>query len=90
MLSTPYQQLDDTSARVNGEQWATQILCNPYYTSLNTIPHKDRLSIFKLLLGPHELKFQFNEWTYNLLKEFTQSAAVMRYLEETCDGLVLS
>ena len=90
LLSTSYQQLDDTSARVNGEQWVTQILCNPYYTSFHTIPHKDRLSILQLLLGPHELKFQFNEWTYNLLKEFKQSAAVMRYLEDTCDGLVLS
>lgn len=90
LISTSYQQLDDTSARVNGEQWATQILCNPYYTSYHTIPHKDRLSLLQLLLGPHELQFKFNERTFELLKEFKQSAAVRKYLEDVCDGLVLS
>lgn len=90
LLSTRYQQLDDTGARVNGEQWATQILCNPYYTSYHTIPHKDRLSILQLLLGPFELQFEFNDETFELLKEFKQSSSVIRYLRDTCDGLVLS
>lgn len=90
LISTQYQQLDDTSARVNGEQWATQILCNPYYTSYHTIPHKDRLSILKLLLGPFELQFEFNESTFELLKELKQSSAIIEYLKNNCNGMVLS
>jgi hypothetical protein len=31
LKSTPYQQIDDTGARVNGSNHYTQILCNPYY-----------------------------------------------------------
>ena len=90
LLSTPYQQLDDTSARVNGKQWVTQILCNPYYTSYHTIPHKDRLSVLEMLLGPHELHFQFNNDTFELLKEFKQSPSVITYLKTNCDGLILT
>ena len=90
LISTQYQQLDDTGARVNGEQWATQILCNPYYTSYHTIPHKDRLSILKLLLGPFELQFEFNESTFELLKELKQSSAIIEYLKNNCNGMVLS
>ncbi|MCA9123417.1 MAG: transposase [Planctomycetaceae bacterium] len=30
LASTPYQQTDDTSARVKGQFWHTHILCNPY------------------------------------------------------------
>ena len=29
LISTPYQQIDDTSARVNGQNYYTHILCNP-------------------------------------------------------------
>lgn len=90
LLSTSYQQLDDTSARVNGEQWATQIICNPFYTSYHTIPHKDRLSILQLLLGPNELKFQFDEGTFKLLNNLKLSIAIINYLKKYCDGLVLS
>lgn len=90
LISTPYQQLDDTSARVNGEQWVTEILCNPYYTSYHTIQHKDRLSILHLLLGPHELHFEFTNDTFELLKELRQSAAIIDYLKNSCTGLVLS
>ena len=36
LYSSNYQHIDDTSARVNGEQWCTHILCNPYYTAYFT------------------------------------------------------
>jgi len=45
LSSTPYQQTDDTSARVKGEFWNTHILCNPFYTLYSTRPSKDRLSV---------------------------------------------
>jgi len=36
LASTPYQQTDDTSARVDGEFWHTHILCNPFYAAYFT------------------------------------------------------
>jgi hypothetical protein len=90
LISTTFQQLDDTSARVNGQQWYTQILCNPYYAIYNTIPHKDRLSVLNLLLGPHELNFLFNEESFELLDKLKVSSAIIAYLMDNCKGLLLS
>ena len=44
LVSTPYQQIDGTGAKVNGEKHHVQIICNPYYSIYFTLPHKDRLS----------------------------------------------
>ncbi len=44
LLSTDYQQIDNTSSRVHGGDHYTQIVCNPYYTAYFTAPHKDRLT----------------------------------------------
>ncbi len=43
-----------------------------------------------LLLGPHELHFEFNDDTFELLKELRQSVAIIDYLKNSCTGLVLS
>lgn len=89
LRSTSFQQMDDTGARVNGEQWYTQILCNPYYTSFHTIPHKDRLSIIQLLSGGQEILFLFNEEAFELLKRFKLSSAILSYLKDNCSELTL-
>ena len=51
LASTPYQHLDDTSTRVNGEAQYCQILCNPLYTAYQTTPGKDRRTIIEVLRG---------------------------------------
>jgi len=89
LQSTDYLQMDDTGARVNGEQHYTQILCNPYYTSFHTIPHKDRLSIIQVLLGGNTPQFLFNEEAFQLLKTFKLPSVVISYLEENCSGLIV-
>ena len=38
LASTPYQHLDDTSTRVDGEGWYCQILCDPFYTAYLACP----------------------------------------------------
>ena len=38
-----------TSARVNGDNHYTQILCNPYYAAYFTVPYKNRESILEIL-----------------------------------------
>jgi len=36
LSSTTYQQIDDTSARVKGQNHYTQIVCNPFYSAYFT------------------------------------------------------
>ena len=68
LASTPYQQTDDTSARVAGKFWHTHIVCNPYYTAYSTRPHKDRLTVLSVLQNTDNLRFRFNTKTLELLQ----------------------
>lgn len=61
LLSTPYQQIDDTGARVDGQNYHTHILCNPWYTAYFTTEKKDRLTIIELLQNGSELKYCLNQ-----------------------------
>ncbi len=75
LASTPYQQTDDTSARVDGEFWHTHVLCNPYYAAYFTRPHKDRLTLLEVLQNTNDLRFRFGQETCGLLSdEFTVPA----------------
>lgn len=49
LASSPWQQIDDTSTRVNGINQHCQVVCNPLYTSYHTTPAKDRLTVIDLL-----------------------------------------
>jgi hypothetical protein len=68
LASTPYQQTDDTSARVDGQFWHTHILCNPFYAAYFTREHKDRLTVLEVLQNTSELRFQFGAETLELLR----------------------
>jgi len=88
LSSTPYQQTDDTSARVKGEFWNTHILCNPFYTFYSTRPGKDRLTVLKVLQNTDELRFLFGEATCQLLqdefslpKKWSEKIAALREVE---------
>ena len=67
--STPYQQTDDTSARVAGQSWHTHVLCNPFYTWYSTRAGKDRLTVLAVLQNRAEPRFRFNEQTLALLRD---------------------
>ena len=68
--STTYQQIDDTSARVNGNNWYTQIICNPYYAAYFTVPYKNRETILDILLCGNEKTYCFNEEAFELMEMF--------------------
>ena len=51
LASSPFQHIDDTSTRVNGEAQYCQIVCNPLYTAYQTTPRKDRQTIIDVLRG---------------------------------------
>jgi hypothetical protein len=70
LASTPYQQTDDTSARVAGKFWHTHIVCNPYYTAFFTRPHKDRLTVLSVLQNTASPGFRFDAKTLELLQPY--------------------
>jgi len=71
LLSTEYQQIDDTISRVRGQNHHTNIVCNPHYIAYFTAPHKDRLTILDIVRGDPDSKarrYLFNEKAFDLLE----------------------
>ena len=56
-----YQQIDDTSSRVNGKNYYTQIVCNPSCSVFFTTEHKDRFTILDILRNFETRGFIFNQ-----------------------------
>ena len=65
----PYQHIDDTTCRVNGENHYTHILSSPLYTAFFTRPKKDRLTILDILCGG-DLRYTINDDTFELMLSF--------------------
>jgi hypothetical protein len=61
--SSSWQHLDDTAARIEGQNQYCHVLCNPLYTAYCTLPHKDRLSILDVLRNGRERIFMLNAET---------------------------
>jgi len=92
LLSTDYQQIDDTTARVRRQNHYTQIVCNPYYTAYFTAPHKDRLTVLDVLRGDPDGKarsYLFNGEAFNLLEGFKLSEKLIAQLREWVSGEIL-
>ena len=87
--STRYQQIDDTCGRVRGQNQFVQILCNPYYTAYFTIPHKDRLSILKILQGSEIKNYNFNEEAFTLLEYFRLTKNMIAQIRDMVFGQIL-
>jgi hypothetical protein len=59
--STPYQHLDDTTTRVDGDGWYCHILCNDLYTAYQTTPGKDRRTIVEVLRGGRPAAYRYDQ-----------------------------
>jgi hypothetical protein len=77
LASSPWQHADDTSTRVNGQNWACHLLCNPLYTAYRTAPSKDRLTVLDGLRNGRPRAFLLNDEALGYL-ENVQLAAVTR------------
>ena len=77
---TPFQQIDDTTIKVNGKNQYSQILCNPYYTAFFTVPRKDRLTILDLLLCGRERTYRFDLKAFCLMSDFNVAKKVTNQL----------
>jgi len=90
ICSTGYQQIDDTSARVNRVNHYVQILCNPYYTAYFTIPKKDRLSVLDILRGGKQRNYYFNEEAFSLAEILKVSKKAIAQLKDKAFGRQLN
>ena len=90
LCSTIYQQIDDTSIRVNGENLYSQIVSNPYYTAYFTVPHKDRLTVIDILLCGKERTYCFNQQAFFLLEDFRVSKKLIAQLKEATEDKTIS
>lgn len=78
LKSTPWQHIDDTGTRVDGQNQHCQILCNALYTAYFTTERKDRLTIIDVLRNGRERSFRINEEALELLRKFDVAQWVIR------------
>lgn len=88
LSSSVYQQIDDTSARVNGENYYTHVVCNSLYTAYFTEKHKDRLTILDILRGDSERSYLFNEEAFELLDKLRVSEGIREKVRSFTEGKV--
>jgi len=70
LLSTSYQQIDDTCARVKGQNHYTQIICNPFYSAYFTTERKDRMTVLDVFRRFAPREFLYNSDAISLLDSF--------------------
>lgn len=83
--STDYQQTDHSYTKVKGENYYTQILCNPFYTAFFTAASKTRLAVLEILLtgeenGGKNLRYKLNEDTISILEKLSASKKKLKQL----------
>jgi len=74
LASSPWQHLDDTSTRVNGQNGYCHIVCNPLYTAYFTTEGKDRLTILDVLTNHRPRRFLVNAEALGFLEACGLSA----------------
>jgi hypothetical protein len=80
--SSEYQQIDDTSSRVDGQNYYTHVVCNPLATVFFTTQHKDRLTILDVLRNFESRRFVFNEETFQLLEQLKVPKKLLTVLQD--------
>jgi hypothetical protein len=61
LRSSPWQHIDDTATRVNGQNHHCHIVCNPLHTTYRTTPAKDRLTIIDVLSAGQARTFRMDD-----------------------------
>jgi Transposase IS66 family len=75
LASSPWQNLDDTSTRVDGQNQVCQILGNPLYTSYHTTSSKDRQTLLDVLRNGRPREYLRNAEADSLLAEVLSGVA---------------
>ncbi len=95
---SPWQELDDTATRVNGQNRYCQVLTSPLATIFRTTPGKDRLTVLDVLQNGQPRTFLLNAEADQLLAAVDLAPRTRRGLahlprdtvlnEPTLDGLL--
>jgi len=86
LRSSPWQHIDQTSTRVDGQNQHCTIVCNPLYTVYATTPSKDRLSVLEVLRNGRERRFRLNDEALGYLESAPLSKATRHWLSAQCSG----
>jgi len=89
LASSPWQHLDDTSTRVNGQNGYCHIVCNPLYTAYFTTAGKDRLTIIDVLTNHRPRCFLVNEEALGYLEVFGLSTVRCRQVGQLPCGVLM-
>ena len=82
LASRPWQHLDDTSTRVNGQNGYCHIVCNPLYTAYFTTATKDRLTVIDVLTNHRPRRFLVNAEALDVLEACGLSAVRRRQVAQ--------
>jgi len=77
-----YHQIDDTSARVNGQNKYVQIICNSLFSAYFTTDRKDRLTIIDIFRFQKQRFYLFNNETFELLETMNVYHTTITKLEK--------
>lgn len=77
---SPWQHVDDTSTRVNGQTYHCHILTNPLHTTYLTLPSKARLSVLDALRNRQPRLFRYNDDAETWLEAVNVSEKVRKKL----------
>lgn len=80
LASSPYQHLDATPTRLNGEEWQCHVLSAPLYVSFHTVPTKDRLAVLDVLRLGAPRTFAWNAHAQAFLAPTSPTAATLAAL----------
>ena len=75
--SSNYQHIDDTGARVAGQNHYFSVLCNPWYTAFFTNPRKDRTTVIKILQQTEEIPYLINQKAFSFLTEKKMKSSIL-------------
>ena len=78
LASSPWQHLDDTGTRVDGENWHCHVLCNPLYTAYSTQPRKDRMTVIDVLRNQRPRISRINDEALSLLRQWKLPERVLQ------------
>ena len=81
LASSPWQHLDDTSTRVNGQNGDCHIVCNPLYTAYFTTAAKDRLTILDVLTNHRPRRILVNAEALGFMEACGLSAVRRQQVE---------
>ena len=82
LRSSPWQHIDDTLTRVNGQNQHCHVVCNPVYTAYHTRPTKERLTVLDVLRNGRERVFRLNREALDYLETVQLSKATRQTLQE--------